>query len=433
MSSTAARSPFVASRRVLGAWASSARISRAVDADQLPVFAAVCSRLLVWAAALGALALFGVRGISPQPPWTEPFHAHAINFLLAPAMRYDSAWYLAIAHGGYATPSATAFFPLYPMLLRAGGTLLGSAQIAGLLISLSATVVAMCLFYRLAQIELDQRAARTSLLLLAFFPTAMFLSAIYTESLFLALSLAVFLAARREHWMCAGILAGFASATRSGGILLCVPLLIMYLYGPRTGGVVAKRQRSWLPRYRAQPSVGWLALVPAGVVAYMSYLAIAHGTPLAPFQAEQYWGREFAGPFSSSFHALLALPGALTHLWTGTETPLGAQNPLSWQAYQLIDIPFLLFGLAGVWLSWRKLPAAYSAYALTALAQALSYPVGQEPLKSLSRYLIVIFPLYMGWGAYLADRTISRRVMLTSCAFGLAAFSGLWGIWAWVA
>jgi Dolichyl-phosphate-mannose-protein mannosyltransferase len=397
------------------------------------VSVAISSRLLVWAAAVGALALFGVRGLSQAPSWSTPFSSQAANFVVAPALRWDSGWYLSIAHGGYFSASATAFFPLYPLLLKAGGVALGSDQVAGLVISLAATIVSLYLLYVLAELELGRQTARTSVLLLAFFPTALFLSAVYTEALFLALSLGVFLAARRERWMWAAVLAGFASATRSTGILLVLPLAWLYLYGPRSGGVAVPSPRRWMPRFRLERSAAWLALAPAGLIAYMTYLGIAHGAPLAPFQAEQYWAREFAGPFGAVFAALLTLPASLAHIWNGTQYPLGPQSPFGWQTYQLIDLPFLAFALAGLWLCWRKLPTAYLAYAALALAEALSYPVSEEPLKSFSRYLLVIFPLFIAWGAYLAERPLSRRVMLATCGLGLAGFSALWGIWAWVA
>ena len=56
-----------------------------------------------------------------------------------------------------------------------------------------------------------------------------FFSAVYTESLFLALSAGCFYLARRERWVWAGVLGGLAAATRSIGVLLVVPLAVLYL------------------------------------------------------------------------------------------------------------------------------------------------------------------------------------------------------------
>lgn len=93
----------------------------------------------------------------------------------------------------------------------------------------------------------------------------------------------------------------------------------------------------------------------------------------------------------------------------------------------------LLGSQQSLWQCRARLPMAYFAYSLAALTQALSYPVAQDPMKSLSRYLLVIFPLFMAWGAYLGERDHSRRMMLGACGLGLVAFSGLWGTWAWIA
>ena len=87
---------------------------------------------------------------------TAPF-GYFGNLLVAPFARWDSVWYLAIAHGGYAhQPARTAFFPLYPLVLRGLGVVIGSDLIAGLLVSLACFALALVLLYRLVALELDQ-------------------------------------------------------------------------------------------------------------------------------------------------------------------------------------------------------------------------------------------------------------------------------------
>ena len=67
---------------------------------------------------------------------TAPF-GYFGNLLAAPFARWDSVWYLAIAHGGYDhEPARTAFFPLYPLVIRGLGFVIGSDLVAGVLISL---------------------------------------------------------------------------------------------------------------------------------------------------------------------------------------------------------------------------------------------------------------------------------------------------------
>lgn len=401
------------------------------------------SRAVVWGAALATLGAFGANPSTTAsldlPSLTRPF-SPAVNFLLAPAVRYDAVWYLSIAHAGYLSRPATAFFPLLPALLAAGGRVTGSPLLAGLVVSLGAMAAAMWAVFELTRLELGRPAARTTVLLLAFFPSALFLSAVYTESLFLALAAGALLAARRERWATAAVLGALATATRSTGILLWPALWLAYLYGPRAGGRLRSPRRSrpgllarWRPAFRLQASAAWLALVPAGLITYLAYLGLSRGSPLSPFGVEQVWGRSFAGPFGAAWHGLQAVPSAFAHLLGGGQTPFGPGAPLAWDAYRLIDLPFLAFALAGLWLCRRRLPASLTVFALLTVAEALSFPTRVEPMESLSRYLLAAFPLFMGWGALLAERPRLRRLALAASATGLAVLSGLWGIWAWVA
>ena len=444
------------SRRPRSLWAALRARADARSADGEAMAFAVAmllaSRLIVWVAGMWAIVLFGINpAISAAMDFahvTTPFGSHAANLLFAPTARWDSVWYLEIAHAGYVTRQATAFFPLLPLLLRGGGALVGSTVAAGAAISLIAMTIAGALLYRLARLELGVRAASTTVALLAVFPTSLFFSAVYTESLFLALTVGAVYAARREHWLVAGLLGALASATRNAGILLLVPLVLMYLYGPRDGGVAVRRPPPhWLtragragaavwPRFGLRSNRGvpivWLLLVPAGLVAYCAYLAIKFGVPLAAFDAEHFWGRSFAGPFDGALRAVLRAPTALGHVLGGTQRPFGLGSPLGWDANQLIDLPFLVFAVSGLWLCWRRLPFAYFAYALILCFQALSYPVPVEPVQSFSRYLLVIFPIFMGWGAWLSSRPVARRVVFTGFTLGLVAFSALWTITVWV-
>jgi hypothetical protein len=399
--------------------------------------ALLVSRMLVWVAGLWAIVLFGVNpALNAAMDFahvTTPFDSHAANLMFAPTIRWDSVWYLYVAHSGYTSQQTTAFFPLLPLLLRSGGAVLGSPVLAGALVSSVATVCAGVCLFRLARCEIGARGAAVTVTLVAVFPTSLFLSAIYTEALFLALSVAACYAARRERWAVAGLLGALAAMTRASGVLLVIALGLMYLYGPREGGVAARRSGRLAPRFAVRGSIAWLALVPAGLIAYCAYLAVKLGTPFAPFQAEHIWQRSFAGPFGAVVHALGHAPVALRHVLDGTQRPFGLGSPLGWDAYQLIDLPFLAFALVGLWHCWRRLPFAYFAYALVLCAQALSYPTPVEPLESFSRYLIVMFPIFMGWGAWLATRPRARALTYTVLAAGLVAFSALWAVSVWVA
>lgn len=405
------------------------------DATAATIRALVGSRLIVWGAALLALAAFGskaaVASAMDAQHLTRPFHSAIANFVLAPAVRWDSVWYLAISHHGYTSPESSAFFPLYPMLMHLAAIPFGSALVAGMVISVVSMTVALYLLYLLARLDLSDAQARSTVMLVAFFPTSLFLSAVYTEALFLVMSVGAIYAARLDRWAWAGVLAGLAGATRSGGVLILLPLVLLYLYGPRERPGV--RITWWRPRYAITRSAAWLAFVPVGLLAYMGYMAVAHHAPFAPFHAEANWGRTYAGLFSGLVNALAVAPGNLGQGVTGSTWVGGANDPISLPTHNVIDLVFLAFAVAGLAFSWRRMPVAYSVYALALLAQACSYPTALEPLMSISRFVLVIFPVFMGWGARLGERpSLNRRALVGSAAL-LAAFSALWVTWAWVA
>lgn len=92
-----------------------------------------------------------------------------------------------------------------------------------------------------------------------------------------------------------------------------------------------------------------------------------------------------------------------------------------------------MFAIVGLVAAWRRVPFAYFAYAAALLAQAMSYPVSHEPLGSISRYVMVIFPLFIGWALRLRSRPRLRIGVLGISAVLLAVFSGLCAMWAWIA
>lgn len=411
------------------------------------------SRLLVWTAAAGTIAALGFGPVRRafDPPGSTRGFGWLGDVLAAPAARWDAAWYLTIAHYGYRpdlgafTSARDAFFPLYPIGLRALSDMGAPAVLAGVLLSLLALALGLYGLHRLTTLEAarlrlarGRELARLAVLSCAFGPMAFFLSAVYSESLYLALSIGAFLFARRGRWGVAAACAGLAAATRSSGVVLALPLALLYMYGPREdrrpdrpapgplaphgrgAGVLAAVRARLLPRYRVRADILWLLLVPAGVAVYGAYLGLAGGDPLAPFHAQAGWSRHFAGPFGGVWSGVLAGVGGLGH--TGTAA-----------SHNLILLAFLAAGAIALIGVLRLLPFAYGAYVLAALALPLSYPVSSQPLMSLPRFLLVLFPLNIWLAARLLDRPRTARALLAASGVGLAFFTAAFSTWHWVA
>ncbi|HTQ67286.1 MAG TPA: mannosyltransferase family protein [Solirubrobacteraceae bacterium] len=457
-----AESHRVDSRRADGERVESHRVdSRRADGERAVALrdtwrALWSSRLLVWGIGIATVLAFGFgpqRGAFNPPGLSRGLGALG-DVLAAPVARWDSNWYLLIAHYGYHpalgayTVSRSAFFPLYPLGLSLISGLGVPPVAAGVLLSVCALAAALYGLHRLTTLELGAHGgsdvARIAVYALAFAPMTFFLSAVYSESLYLALSIGLFWSARQGRWGYVGLLGALASATRSTGVVLLVPALILYLYGPRRDrppdrarAGIGEGWRRLLPRYRVRREVLWLALVPAGLVAYGAYLGAGGGDPLAPLSAQGVWSRHFAGPFLATWDGLkAAFDGARqlismqrTHLYF----PVGGEDPFVAASHNLILFAFLAAAVPAVIGVVRRLPLAYGAYVVAALALPLSYPVSSQPLMSLPRFLLVLFPLFMWLGDWLVRHPRAQRPMLAGSVALMVVFGAQFATWHWVA
>lgn len=429
------------------------------------------SRLLVWAAGVGTLLTYGfgpVRHAFNPPGLTRGF-GWLGDLLAAPAARWDASWYLVIAHYGYRpdlgsfTASRAAFFPLYPLGLRAFGWVGVPLVLGGVLISLLAFALALYGIHRLTTLELAREArangrsllavasggaadvgvaradvARLAVMVTAFAPMAFYFSAVYSEALYLALSVGLFYAARQGRFAAVGVLGALAGATRSAGIVLLLPALMLYLYGPREDRPADfPLARGLAPRYRLRKDLLWLALVPVGLALYVAYLALAGGDPLSPFHAQDVWGRHFAGPYLGIWDGIRAALQGARQLLSGQQGhlyyPIAGNSAFINSEHNLLLLAFLLAAIVAIAGVLRRLPLAYGVYVLAALALPLSYPVTAQPLMSLPRFLVVLFPLSMWFAAWLAAHPRAQRPALVGSGLLMAFFVAQFATWHWVA
>lgn len=264
--------PTLGWRERLGAAASEFRL----DGGLVAVF--VASRLLIVVAAFVAEALI------PRNPLLQP---GADGPILRSLTSWDGTFYLSIVRDGYQADlisgaySNIAFPPLYPLLVRLlSWPVPGSEGVVAVLVSNVAFIIALALLVRLGTPYLGRRRSAIAAALLVIYPFASVFAMAYSESLFLLLMVATFLAAERGHRAWAGIFLSLTVLCRLQGIAIVLPLLILML-----------RQDGWRPR----PTLGWLALGPLAGVAFLAYIAMITGTPSAFLDAQQAWGREGIG------------------------------------------------------------------------------------------------------------------------------------------
>lgn len=216
------------------------------------------------------------------------FHIPASDFFV----RLDSLWYLDIvAHGYDHHPEAVfpyhdnyVFFPLLPILIKIFVLLSGlPAWITGLMISNTLFILALYLFYCLLAETVDHAVARLGVLLLCFNPYAVYFTSVYTESLFLVLSLAFWLAARHRSWFLMGIFGFLLSLTHPNGIMIFIFALWF---------VFEDNRQFHTSFWQYWP----ILLIPLGISGYMIYLYFHMGDPLGFVHNQAYWSGRTGWP-----------------------------------------------------------------------------------------------------------------------------------------
>jgi len=395
--------------------------------------ATACLLAIVFAAGTGAYLIFGpdlsAGGFNPKGLID---HVGSVgNVLVSPFARWDSAWYMTAAQHGYGEqlPAAPpAFFPLYPLLIAILGTFGLNDVFAAVMISIASLLVGLRVVWLLTDLEFGEHypeAPRLAVFLIALFPTAFFLTAVYPESLLFALSASAFWMARQGRWAWAGLLGGLAAASHSLGLLLIVPLGLLYL----------REHRWWHLRF----DVLWLALVPVGYGAFMAYLGLRGMDPLSPLYIHERWFRDFTGPFKGTWLAIEAASAGFHQLFSGSAYPIRwpaerqlGFDPMTASRDNIELFAFLVLAVAATIGAFRRLPLAYGAYIAVVVLVSVSYPIEAQPLAGFSRYLAVTFPVQMVMARWLAAHKPWRLPVLGLSSCALAYYVGYFATWHFV-
>lgn len=343
------------------------------------------SRCLIFIIALAA---------AEQMPKGEPvpFLQRALlsNIVQMFGTRWDAGWYLQIAQQGY-TPQSIAFFPLYPLLLSWGSALTGwSLPLTGFLLSNVLALAAGYLLWRLARREFGEAVAFRAVTFLYLAPASLYLSANYTESLYLAASLAAWAAGFEERWWWAGLLGALASLTRPTGILLLPAMMVWYLL-----------RHQWRPpaTWRTLKDMTGIGVTALGALSYYVYLFSNYGGLTGYLQAQAHWGRH-VGP--------LVIAQMLWHV--------PGQSNLLLQGY----LPGLV--LAGVTVALMVMRRYQEAILV---AGTLLLSIGTGSFESVQRFALTLFPLHLLLGRVPSERT--RALLLAASTALLGYWTALYG------
>ena len=353
---------------------------------------------------LSLLSVVGSHLIPPlDPVQVTGWHVGPVTVgwhnLFTATERQDALWFLRIGTSGYAPhDGSAAFFPLYPMAIRAVAWLPGVGPLgAALLISNAAFYAALVFLHGLTRMEFSPETARASVLCLAIFPTAFFFLAPYTEAPFLLLSVAAFWFARRNRWAAAALAGALAAATRSVGILILPALAVEAVLQWRQQG------RPLVPRLVAALNVA------DGPLLYLLYWKVHFHDTWAPLHAQGNWGRKWTLPWLTLGHAV--------------------ENANRYGTYWLIDLLVVGIVLVAVLAGIRMLRLSYLTYAALSLLLPMTDPFPPRPLMSMPRFVAVIFPAFWVIGRAVTRRRIPEALVIGVFAAGWSLLAVLFINW----
>lgn len=360
---------------------------------------------------LGAIAVgFVVNLLFPtyhQRPFDLPFERDTLAETFA---AWDSGWYFDIATRGYyysaEGQSSVAFFPLYPLAMRALAWPFGSSPQAvwgaGIALSLAAFLAGLIVLHRLTErIFEDREIARRTVLYISVFPFSFFLSRVYPSGLFFLLTILAVSAAYGSRWWLAGLCGGLATLSRPHGILIALPLVLMAL---KAGTV-----RELATRLVA------LAPIPAAFIGYCLYVGSLAGHPLAWLTSQSQWGFSLGHPPWEQLLGLIAKlerHGLHDYFFTSELA-----------AYRLFHGAAALFFVAMIPAVFVRFGAPLGAYVLASIV----IPLSGNALEGIGRYGAVLFPVFMVLGTVKSPRV--HDALLIVWSLFLALFVGLFVTW----
>lgn len=284
---------------------------------------------------------------------------------------WDSGWYLKIAQNGYSLISdlpigaccgqtIIGFFPLYPLLIRLVSNITGNYVLAGILVSNISLIIAAVYLYNLVLVKFNKKCAERAVILLMVFPTTFLFSAVLSESLFIALLIATFYYAEKKKWFISGILGYFLALTRPQGVLIIIPLLIIYF----------RQINNNLKNIKL--NIIYTTFVPLGLLTYAIFNYFLTGDLLAYVDSKhQDWGHRLSNPILILFASMFSSTGFI-----------------------IIFLPSLLILLIQ-YFGYQKRRIQFEYFILGILFLIAPLLNGFAAATSIPRHISIIFPIFI--------------------------------------
>lgn len=336
-------------------------------------FSALMTLIGIW--------FFRTQAVSPTFPYYYSLLAYVQDAAYALWGYFDGVHYLRLIENGYVDTGTQAFFPLYPTLVSFTSNLTGlNAYLSAVAFSIFALTLSLIFLW-----QLFPKAKYMNTFFLLLFPTSFFFLSVYTESLFLLLSLAFFLSLKKERYVVASLLAGLASATRLVGVFLGL-VLVWHL----------------LSRYKTSRLFYVLSLAIlclSGFIGYSYFLWSQFGDPLMFMHVQEMFGANRSGG------ELILLPQVLYRYAKMVLTV----DPTTF-LYQRIWLELIFF--MGAAYAWFKNLKSNTLEINLYVISSLLLPTLTGTLSSIPRYILVLTP-------FLLPQTMKKSHLLLLLTFNV--------------
>jgi len=321
-----------------------------------------------------------------------------LNFSLTIFRFWDAGWYLSIINDGYMGETIStgpetdranwAFFPVLPFLVRILAVVIrvDVLWIAYFVSNLS-LLIGLYFLYKYLTREYSTKVARITLIFIAFSPVNVYLTTLYTESLFFALLMAMIFYTREHKWIVAGIVGAFLTGTRNTGIFMIAIYIFEFVRSSDWRSSTSERHKF----------LTGLLIFPLGLVAFMIHLRIVTGDPLAFYRIQSEWG----GPQVSHLAFAYGL----------------VSQPSAFRIFTLVVIACSVLSCA--YLLWKKkLIDFWVLFPVTFISL--------DALRINYRFYFALYPIYLVFAILIQKREWLMRVAIVIEALALVVAVKLW-------
>jgi len=307
---------------------------------------------------------------------------------------FDGIHYLTIAGEGYSNQAR--FMPFYPILIsilnRAvnANTYSSTQLLTAQLISNSAMILSLIFLYKLLILDHSKKTVQKSILYLALFPSAFFLSAVYSESTFLLLTVLAFYFARQKQWGKVGLVTALSLITRLTGLATLTAVTFEFIYQNKhhfLAKISLKQKFNKIKHFWS------LLLTPIPLIIYSYYNHLKWGSWLYFIQAHGELG-------NSRSTGTLIFPLQTIYRYIKIFLSLSPKQYELWLSW--IELGVFIFAVWLTFIAWKKkIRPSYLVFTITALL----IPSFSGTFSGLPRYILVIFPLFLAL-ALIKNRTV---------------------------